>query len=288
MAMRKSYAKKRANARRRFRNRKGKKVQRKSNVPRGLTTQNNQICRVVETVAYNDIQPNTVSTAFFTLMQFERARYLSAGFQYYKAAKCTWTYEALYNTFQEAAIPGGIVGDTVPQLYATMNRTGDAAIPNTIESMQGMGSRPTKFTRTHKISYKPNWNTPGLPVSVNIIGGATTQYMAGSQACYNWIENTNFLQVTNVGTPAQNNSGQLIHHISDSLNTDAGINAPSNNQSPSSLAHSVVWNGHDVYFQQLQSNNDVPVARLVLTVEWHFKKPIWNYNVTQNYKTQSG
>lgn len=281
----------RANRKRAPRRMRGKRSGRGGVKTRGITTSKDQICKVVETIPLQDLAANSVYDNFVTLMDFERARYLSAGFQYYKCAKLTYTYEALYNTFQEAAITGGIVGDTVPYMYVTMNRTGDINVPNSLRSMQGMGAKPFKFTKTHKVSYKPNWNTPGLPVvtSNTVTGAAGPTYMAGSQICYNWIENSNSQQRTNVptGDPAvqQDITGVLIHSTATNFPSDVGLGIGTIANNIPSAAHCVVYNGHSTYHDQRSTTTDTPVARVTVTAEWHFKKPIWNYKISQSVNT---
>lgn len=258
-------------------NRKGRS--KRTGGARGITTTKNQMCKVTETIAIQDILPGVQPVSAFTLMEFSRARYLAVGFQHYKAAKCTYTYEPLFNTYADDA-PGS---DTIPYLYSAMNRTGDSAAPNNLLALQSMGARPVKFNKKHVISYKPNWNTPGLTVNLtSLTNSDKTSVRLGSKAEYGWIDASPFQSRNNVaGPPAQNTTGELFSVLPADLPAD--ISAPTYQaDAQRSAAYDVVYNGHNVIFDQATRNELRPIGRLTLTVEWHFKTPVWLSNISQN------
>lgn len=236
----------------------------------------------METIVIGDLFSNQIAAYTFTLQQFSRARLLSLGYQRVKAVKCTWTYEPLFNTFQDQL---GNSALSVPFMYSRMNRGQDALVPGSLGDLQAMGAQPRKFTNTVRISYKPNWVSPGL-IGYNT---ALTQTVNGGQqkllngiTCYGlkqeygYLENSPYNQTQDpggsviipVGLPRRN-PGTLVP-ILPSTAFNAGVTAP-NVQSML-----CIYNGHDVYFDQAQSGDaQNTVTRVTLTVEWHFKDPKW-------------
>jgi len=263
----------------------GKRAGKKSRVPRGITATQQQFCKVTETVAFQDILPGVQAPDSFNLMAFTRARYMANGFQFYKAAKCTWTYYPLYNTF---ATDAAVQGDTVPYIYTTMNRTGDSALPNNLQAFQAMGAKPVKFIKKHVVSYVPNWVTPGLPVKLTGSSGNTIELMMGSRPCYDWINNTSLRAVLNSGIPAQNLTSQLIPNTPQDLANHIGGAAAYALSAPTSACYEVIYNGHNTIFDQFVTSGELrPIGRLTLTVEWHFKCPIWDSRISQNINLNS-
>ena len=257
--------------------RKGRKG-RKSVVPRGITATQNQFCKVTETIAFQDILPGVQAPDSFNLMNFNRARFMATGFQHYKAARCVWTYYPLYNTF---ATDSAVTGDTVPYIYTAMNRTGDATLPNTLAAFQAMGAKPVKFIKKHVVSYRPNWVTPGLPIRLNGSSGNFVEVVLGSRACYDWIDTSPRSSINNSGGPPQNTTGQLNFIEPPTITTDLSLPAFTV-QPVNSACYSVMYNGHNTIFDQFVTTGDLrPIGRLTLTVEWHFKSPIWNSKFTQ-------
>lgn len=265
----------RAPRRRRALRKRGKRSN-KARVPRGITTTDNQYCKVVETVAIQDILPGIQAADSFSLMLFQRARYMAVGFKHYKAAKCTWTYEPLYNTFaDDAAAPG----DTIPYIYTAMNRTGDAVAPVNLLSLQAMGAKPVKFNKKFSVSYKPNWNTPGLPVILSSnTSSDKTQVMLGSKAEYGWIDSSPYRSKNTITT---NFTGTLIPLFPSTLEQD--VQAPTYTASAvQNASYDVLYNGHITIFEQQVKNPDVrPIGKLTLTVTWLFKTPVWFNQTTQ-------
>jgi len=255
---------------------------RKLNVPRGITATQNQFCKVTETIAIQNLVPGVQPPAAFNLMMFSRARYMAVGFQHYKAAKCTWSYEPFFNTFQDDTVTPN--NDTIPYLYSSMNRTGDGLCPNNLAAMQAMGAKPVKFLRKHLISYRPNWNTPGNEVKVTdgAVTPTITTYSLGQQACYNWIDSTASSSRNNVGLPTQDTTANLFP-TNDNGNIPTYVSLPSGTASSQrSLSFCVIYNGHDVIFEQTQqSQSGQAIGKLTLTVEWHFKTPLWASNISQ-------
>jgi len=272
----------RAPRRKRALRKRGKRGGKKSSIPRGITTQQNQYCKVTETVAFQDILPGVQPINSFNLMDFTRARFMATGFRKYKAVKCVWSYEPLYNTF---ATESGTTGDTVPYIYTAMNRSGDTVEPNNLAAFQAMGAKPIKFIKKHVVSYKPNWVTPGLPVKTlsNASSGGQNEYTLGSRACYDWIDSSPQGSTNNVaGPPAQNRTGQLLPAEPGDFADNVGFSGWTTKMI-NSACYSVMYNGHTAIFDQFVTVSDAQkIGRLTLTVEWHFKEPIWDSRITQN------
>ena len=260
--------------------RKGKKRTNRRNIPRGITAVQNQFCKVTETVAYQDILPGVQSPDSFNLMQFTRARFMATGFQHYKAAKCTWTYYPLYNTF---ATDTAVQGDTVPYIYTAMNRTGDGIAPASLAAFQAMGAKPVKFIKKHIVSYRPNWTTPGLPIQLLGSSGNYVDVTLGTRPCYDWIDSSPFLSKNNAGAPGQNTTGQLFVVEPPTIASDLNLALYTTVQTKSAAA-SVMYHGHHAIFDQfVTAGVEKAIGRLTLTVEWHFKSPIWKDNLFQSY-----
>lgn len=259
----------------------GKRGGRRSNIPRGITTQQNQYCKVVETVNIQDVLPGLQVNNSFNLMNFSRARYMAVGFQHYRAAKCTWTYEPLYNTYQDGA--GG--GDTIPYIYTTMNRTGDAILPTNLASFQAMGAKPVKFNRKHVVSYVPNWTTPGQQVlAAAATGQSQGLYSLGAQACYNWIDSSSYRSQNNAVNAAgvtTEVTGQLISIQDPDLPANLQLSAGTTTTTARQASYNVIYNGHNCFFDQQNSGGTATIGRLTLTVEWHFKTPLWYSSFVQ-------
>lgn len=252
-------------------------VRRKARVPRSihLTPKVSQFAKIVETVNLADIQSNqAVTTAFFSLNDFNRARFESNNWQFFKAAKVTWTYEPLYNTYSDVA---GTKALSKPYLYTRMNRCSNEVLPNNLLGLQGAGAMPRALTGTYKMTYKPNWTRPGLVASATnpalgqpAVGQIVT---LGSTTEYGWINNSNDSQ-TQGPNPLVRVPGTL-QHIENGATTAAGF-------TNRSLPSYVIYNGHDFYLDQKYADPDDTqvVCRLSMTVEWHFKGPVWNSNIS--------
>ena len=91
-----------------------------------LTPNIPQYSKVVESISIQDMEVNSPYQRTFSLNDFNRARYESVNWQFFKAAKVTYTYEPLYNTFQDG---DNNSAQSAPYLYVKMNRTQDASVP---------------------------------------------------------------------------------------------------------------------------------------------------------------
>ena len=224
-------------------------------VPRAMRAAPEQFAKVIESFQIRDSAANQVYTRNFTLNQFNRASAIAVNYKWYKAAKVTWTYTPLYNTFQDQ--PGLTVSK--PQIYFSMNRTQDASVI-TQGSILAQGSRPQSFTSNKTISYVPNWCSPGLLVKkTNTASGDLVEIVqCGVKAQTDWlaspieiIEDTIIPQQLNLAAPFS--AGGFANVVS--------------------ASDLVTYNGHDDYIYQ--ENADAPVYSLVCTVTWLFKQPLF-------------
>jgi len=238
-----------------------RRYKRKSNlaVPRGIASSPNQAASLIESVQYVDTYANMVSLRYFTLQQFYRATFLATNYKWYKAVKCTWTYEPLYNTFQEnAASMAPAVGK--PQILFQMNRTQDNMAGLTAFDIYAMGSKPQSFTANKVISYVPNWCSPGLTVAQKTGDTINNIYQTGLRAQTTWLASPG-LESYNAAvqtTPLMDNT--------------AAIALPA--AATSLLNACVPYNGHIDFVDQQHQSNSTPVYRLTLTVKWLFKEPM--------------
>jgi len=256
-----------------------KRGNKSTRVPRGITAAPGQMCRIVETINLDNINPNTNYLNTFQLNQFRRAHYMSAAFAFYKAAKVTYTYTPLFNTFQDVS-----GSSSAPNIFTLMNRQGDTNLPQSnIDVIAATGARPKRFVGVHKVSYVPNWTTPGLPVQT--LGGSppilqVSQYFMGSQVCYNWINKSSKGQKVYPPGSGSNDSGLLTQPPPDGT-TFPGVSWVSSG----SACDGVAYLGHDTFVQQAVDANPAPVAACTITVEWVFKGPVWNNLIRQEVIT---
>jgi hypothetical protein len=217
----------------------------------------------VETIQFEDLLPNTMYHNTFALGQFTRALQIAPLFQWYKAAKVTWTYEPLYNLFgQDAAAL------SKPYLYVQMNRSQEdghatyppnTSAPLTLGNLQGAGAQPVALAATRKVSYVPNWCSPGLcAVSTPSPGVVTGVHSQGLQKQFGWLATPDwsFLNYIN-STPSLSNDVERINY---SLTTN----------SITDNTNGVVYNGHLSYLDQ-EVHGSAKIARVTLTVVWEFK-----------------
>ena len=238
-------------------------------VPRSMHASPNQYASLTESILFVDTLPNVPSYRRFDLSQFYRASSVAVNYKWYKAAKCTWTYTPLYNTFQESAAVGTV---SKPQILFQMNRTQDSLPLTDSFDMLSMGSKPQAFTNNKVITYVPNWCSPGL---IAIATDEPTGLVSG---------------VRQIGLRA--NTGWLASTPQDSYNTstrlqpltsgnqilnDGSVNAPV-------LPANVQYNGHIDYVYQERAV--AAVYSLVLTVTWVFKQPLL-YTTTPPIKAPS-
>jgi len=237
-------------------------------VPRNMLSAPDQYSKVIETITIADATPNAVYTRIFALSNFRRASLMAGLFRWYKAAKCTYTYQPLYNTFQEGS------GATVskPQIYFAMNRCQDATAQS-YNDIIAMGSRPQQFTRNKIISYVPNWCSPGLSTWVKdgSTGLVAQISQTGLKAQTDWL-------VCPIANSYHDNTGlQPFVDKWDQTPTSPPIPSPpiGQPQLPNYIhPANVVYNGHDDFV--FQENTTNPVYMLTLTVEWHFKQPFYS------------
>jgi len=221
----------------------------------------NQVCSIVETVAFNttsNIQSNTNYGLAFNLSQFVRASAIAPNFKEYKAAKVSWILEPLYNTFQEGTT-GGV---SLPYVYEIMNRTQDAEQLSLVE-LQAAGARPKRFARTHTTTYKPNWCAPGM-LSLQYGNALTNVVSTGTTTKYGWLASPNFP----ASGPAPG-GGQQVRTIfpPSELPAPGGV-SPS---MASDAAQCALYNGHDLYIDQFTTANPAPIAKLTCRVTWLFR-----------------
>lgn len=209
-----------------------------------------QFARIVETIPSTDtITPNVQYAEVFNLSEYPRARTLAVGFKWYRAKKVIYTYEPLFNTFQEGA---GGTGINKPYMYLIMNRTQDSQV-NTLQQLQQTGAMPQSFTSKKVFTYKPNWCTSGL--SALQTGGGTLQL--GLKEDYGWLPCPNALPVTGTAAPNQMTPLAPVNEFAGNMNvvTTGGT----------------VYNGHIFYIDQSSTGDQLPVAKATVTVEWEFK-----------------
>lgn len=221
-----------------------------------------QHARIQETVEFEDIRANVVQGLNFSLFQFARASTLAVNFRWYKAVKVTWTIDPQFNLFAE----GGPGSPGLPYIYNRMNRTQDA-FNYTIRNLQAMGAKPVKFNKQIKYTYKPNWCSPGLSTYTLdrnagfLVEGGPSQ---GLQAQYGWLNSPGALTTaTSLGQ---------IQAMQPQGNTPFAI-PPVFNNLTAVQTNSCLYNGNDIFIDQLNAQFDVLVARITCTVDWEFKDP---------------
>lgn len=238
---------------------------RKLRVPRTMPAMagKNQMGTVIETLDKGTILANAGQLYTFTLGQFPRAYAMSTLFSFYKATKVIWTYEPLFNTFQEGA---GAVGK--PYIVLEMNRQQE--VVNTgYRNLISAGGRPTPLASVKKITYKPNWCSPGLPMyQGNFSTGDISQLAStGLQKQFGWL-----------ATPPTTPLGAFNPGTTD--NPAAPINDTTSGTIPVNINYNnVTYNGHASHiFQDGALNN--PICRVTCQVQWVFKGAKNNYNFT--------
>jgi len=159
---------------------------RKSRIPRQMPAiaGKGQYATCIETHDLGVLLSNAGQLNTFTLSQFPRAQQMAALFSWYKAVKVTYSYEPLYNTFQESV--GAPIGK--PYILTMMNRTQEVLTAN-YPSLLRAGARPLTLTNKHVVTYRPNWCTPGLPaVDANFSTGDFINYTTmGLTKSFNWL-----------------------------------------------------------------------------------------------------
>ena len=234
-----------------------------------------QTCRVVETFEGIDLLANRPQQSIFTLAQFARASNIAPNFKWYRAAKVIYTYDPLFNTFQDGL---GNANASKPYLYVVMNRTqfggGTLALMNNLQQYQTTGARPIPLVKQFKIAYKPNWCSPGLlqlRTTVPPGGGANIQDYSsnGLQAQYGWLACPPYLGTVIPADKTSTDTGDYPISVSLPAPTVATVD------NSYVYANMTVYNGHEVYCDQKYTGGDPedqPVARVTVTVLWEFKE----------------
>lgn len=228
-----------------------------------------QYTSLIETADFGPALGNAGNLHTFCLGQFPRSQLIAAQFQYYKAAKVVWQYEPLFNVFGEAA-----GATTKPYVYTQMNR-GQNVLVASLANIQAVGARPVPFIKKFEMKYTPNWCTPGLVSYITTTGqtGATSVINQGVQPCYKWL-NTPDTYRTNVSGPGFWN-GVVPTQAKDNevrnLNDSVQINNNNSSSFIQSMENNVMYNGHNIWFEQFGAIENVPIARVTCTVHWLFK-----------------
>ena len=226
----------------------------------------NQRAIIVETLDAGNLVADQPYQGTFNLAQFFRATTLAKNFQFYRANKVKYEYMPLYNTFQEN---NSIPAVAKPQIYFMMNRDQDISWSQrppaqALFLMQSAGADPKPFVNNLEIVYKPNWCSPGLS-AVTLDGSkdpapVTSVVSLGLKKQFGW------LATPDTDAYAQPNA----------LNNLANSVVGSGYVTSSSANAGVLYNGHNFYISQY-NEPAIPVARLVVTVEWEFKLGKNNY-----------
>lgn len=231
-----------------------------------------QTCKVIETIEVDDLLANSSRHHVFTIADFARASNIAPNFKFYKAAKVIWTYDPLFNTFQDG---NGNANASKPYMYTQMART---QLSQTLQTMslqqfQCTGARPVPLVSQRKISYTPNWCSPGLlqiRTTVPPGGGANiVDYSTnGLQAQYGWLATTPTLSSVIPADKTGTNTGDYPATISHAPPTLASVD------NSFVYTNMTVYNGHHVYIDQKYTGGDPstqPVGRVTVTVLWLFK-----------------
>lgn len=209
-----------------------------------------QNASIIETIEFNDLSANAVQYFAFNLAEFPRAQAVSTNFEMYKAEKVVWTYEPLYNTYQDTV--GGL---SKPYVYVAMNRRQRSLTNNTLQNVQAMGARGVPLTSKRIVTYRPNWVSPGLTA---LSPGATpSAYTQGTRAQYSWL-------MSSPGTSQMLPSSLLTPY------------------SPYVAPNYAAYNGHLVYADQAvaEGTGHPRVARVTCTVHWRFKGAVFDATQT--------
>jgi len=232
-----------------------------------------QTCRVIETIEAIDLLANSSRQHVFNLQQFTRASNIAPNFKFYRAARVIWTYDPLFNTFQDGT---GNANASKPYLYMVMNRTQQNQTLNMfkVQQFQATGARPIPLVSQRKVSYKPNWCSPGL------LQVRTTTPSGGGEPIKDYSTNGLQAQYGWLATPSY--QGDLFKP--DEVATDNGEYPITLTNPPPTIANTensfvynnmVVYNGHQIFCDQKYTGgdpSDQPVARVACTVIWEFKE----------------
>lgn len=240
-----------------------RKIARRRRVPRSMPVMagKNQGAQCIETLDIGTVLANAGQLYTFTLAMFPRAYAMATLFSFYKAVKVTWTYEPLFNTFQEAA---GAVGK--PYIVLAMNRQQET-LTTGYRNLISAGGRPTPLSAVKKITYRPNWCSPGLSYYTGNFstGDISALQSTGLQKEYDWI-----------ATPATTPIGAFNPGDTDFQQQAINDTTATNQSFPMNFVN-VTYNGHASHiFQDGALNN--PICRVTCQVHWVFKGAKNNYN----------
>lgn len=246
--------------------------------PATATAGKGQMARIVETIEFTNQKPNELFQCVFTLAQFPRALQVAQNFAFFKAAKVTWQYEPLFNTFQD-----GAGAASKPYLYTVMNRgqvvpTSSVALPITLHNIQATGARPIGLSGTKQVSYKPNWCSPGI-AAIAQYANTNVNVSMGLQSQYNWLASSG------AGVKFNANGQQIDGGSTNGYNPVQGEGgvapAPVSIVPTQNMSSAVVYNGHNTWIDQafVGASTDEPTCKLTCTVEWLYKGAIFNVSV---------
>jgi len=230
-----------------------------------------QYAHIRETVEYQNETSNTMINWNFTLAEFERANLLSQNFKWVRPARVTYTYEPMYNTYQASSQLGSQPG--IPYLYTVMNRTQDRAlIGNSVPSnLLAQGAKPKKLSRVIKISYVPNWCSPGLLGAYINNNNYQNIVQIGSKVEYGWVPCPNafsrYSALQTQGIEPDINASSFTQTGSSLV----GFGGVGNNW-PSIASNAVTYNGHYAIVEQVNKPPSA-VYKVSVTVDWVFKDP---------------
>jgi len=250
--------------------RKGRKGGKRNLVGRSagpLIAEKQQAAHIVETIEFVDLSGNNAHLFTFNLGDFPRASALAPHFQWYKATKCTYTYEPLFNVFDEGAGQA-----SKPYLLTVMNRTQNASFNQLADksSFLAAGARPVTLVSTKKISYSPNWCAGGLIAQRTTTLGTGEKVVdtesVGLMARRDWLATPSAIPIVYSDGSAYDTSNPVIHTAKPVPTTTPFV-------MPAVLVNAVEYNGHISYLDQaiVGSAPSQPICRVTLQVVWKFK-----------------
>lgn len=247
-------------------------------VPRSMKSAPQQFAKVIETIQVNDGLSGNPYGRQFALSQFPRACNIATNYKWYKATKVTWTYQPLFNTFQEN-LTGPSVGK--PQIYFSMNRSQDT-VYQTLSDFQAEGSQPQTLVKNKVITYKPNWCSPGLLTWVKDGATGLVQFVrqSGLTVNYGWLASTPY---NNYAT------NKITTPFADQYNQTPGSAPPVGlpNIPVDVSPVNTLYNGHADYTFQENNPTIQNLYALTCTVEWSFKQPFFfNQNTIEPTKAE--
>ena len=223
---------------------------------------------IKETIQFANLNANTSYGFVFSLNQFTRAQRLAPNFKWYKAKSVEWSLEPLFNTFTDDGTP-----QSIPYLYTKMNRTQDS-IAVSLQDLQASGMKPQKLTTKKVMKYRPNWCSPGL---------LTYKLDANNAAIDRIVQNGlkpqyGYLPCGTFNPPVADASGIILQPI-------VTPNSPFLPNEVEVVTNQVIYNGHEIFLDQVLSSETLQVARLTCTVTWEFKDPNFSYEQVPPTKT---